>query len=70
VSDPSSVRRAVFLWSQMRYEPRTAITFLLAGLGFGALVVLILAPRPQIFPAISDRRTHERRQGPHLSRAV
>jgi hypothetical protein len=38
-----------------RYDPETAITFLLVGLGTGALLALIFAPRPgKGFPAIED----------------
>lgn len=31
---------------EVGYDARTAVTFLLAGLGIGALVALLLAPRP------------------------
>ena len=30
-----------------KYDARTAITFLLAGLGLGALTTLLMAPRPR-----------------------
>lgn len=30
-----------------RYDVPTAVTFLFAGLGFGALVAIMLAPRPR-----------------------
>lgn len=32
---------------ESRYDPPTAITFLLAGLGLGAVLALVLAPRPE-----------------------
>jgi len=31
---------------EVGYDARTAVTFLLAGLGIGALAALLLAPRP------------------------
>lgn len=48
----------------MQYDPRTAMTFLLAGIGLGALVTLIVAPGRPKFPVSFDRRTHKRRQEP------
>ena len=54
----------------MQYDPRIAITFLLAGIGLGALVTLMVAPRRPKLPLSVDRRKHERRQEPSFSRAV
>jgi hypothetical protein len=46
---------------QTRYDPRTAVTFLLAGLGLGALIALLIAPRPEYGPVRpQERRGRER----------
>jgi hypothetical protein len=39
---------------QSRYDPPTAVTFLLAGLGMGALLARILSPRPEYGSVGSD----------------
>jgi hypothetical protein len=39
---------------QSRYDPSTAVTFLLAGLGLGAVLALVLAPRPEYGPVGSS----------------
>lgn len=41
------------------YDARTAVTFLLAGLGIGALAALLLTPRPM--PGMILRRSKEAR---------
>jgi hypothetical protein len=52
---------------QAEYDPPTAITFLLAGLGLGALLALMLAPRdnyrPEFVPAGPDRLSERRPVG-------
>lgn len=52
---------------QAEYDPPTAITFLLAGLGIGALLALMLAPRdkyrPGFVPAGRDRYPERRPVG-------
>ena len=53
-----------------QYDPRTAVTFLLTGVGLGALLALILAPRGPDVMVAGERRLHERRQEPRLQRAV
>lgn len=65
---------------QTRYEPRTAVTFLLAGVGLGALFALIFAPRDPNLPLTTNRRAANRQvddrsrdvrtTGPSLTRAV
>jgi hypothetical protein len=55
---------------QTRYDPRTAMTFLLAGVGVGAILALIVAPRHPNIPLLRDRRAGEPLTGPSLSRAV
>ena len=60
---------------QTGYDPRTAITFLLAGVGVGAMLALIFAPRHPNIPLPLHRRSADRRSGdrpaePSLSRAV
>jgi hypothetical protein len=56
---------------QTRYDPRTAVTFLLAGVGVGAVLALILAPRHHDVPLpMNRRRAGDRLNGPSLSRAV
>ncbi len=42
------------------YDPPTALTFLLAGMGLGTLIALILAPRPKTYQTISEIRGKER----------
>ena len=46
---------------QTRYDPRTAVTFLMAGVGLGAIVALILSPRRYPFPMPVSRRPAELR---------
>ena len=46
---------------QTRYDPRTAVTFLMAGLGLGAIVALIFSPRRHPFPMTVSRRPAELR---------
>jgi hypothetical protein len=55
---------------QTEYDPRTAITFLLAGVGVGAMLALILAPRHHNAPLPMNRRAGDRINGPSLARAV
>jgi hypothetical protein len=55
---------------QTGYDPRTAITFLLAGLGVGAMLALIFAPRQPNIPLPMNRRAGDRAAEPALSRAV
>jgi hypothetical protein len=55
---------------QTRYDPRTAVTFLLAGVGVGAVLALIFAPRDHNFPVPVNRRAGDRLKVPSLSRAV
>ncbi|HST09244.1 MAG TPA: hypothetical protein VLL05_02615 [Terriglobales bacterium] len=65
---------------QTRYDPRTAVTFLLAGVGLGALFALIFAPRDPNVPLptgrragdrpTDNRRTDGQTTGPSLTRAV
>lgn len=45
----------------MRYDPRTAVTFLMAGVGLGAIVALILSPRRHPFAVPVSRRPAELR---------
>jgi hypothetical protein len=42
-----------------KYDARTAITFLLAGLGLGALATLIMSPRsrPEVLATMQGRDT-------------
>ena len=55
---------------QTRYAPRTAMTFLLAGVGVGAMLALIFAPRQPNIPLPMSRRAGDRPAKPSLSRAV
>jgi hypothetical protein len=55
---------------QTRYDPRTAMTFLLAGVGVGAILALIFAPRHPNIPLPRTRRTGGPLTEPALSRAV
>ncbi len=55
---------------QTRYDPRTAVTFLLAGVGVGAMLALIFAPRHPNIPLPQNRRADDRLTEPSLSRAV
>jgi hypothetical protein len=60
---------------QTRYDPRTAVTFLLAGVGVGAMLALIFAPRHPSIPLPTNRHAGDRMRGirpaePSLSRAV
>jgi hypothetical protein len=60
---------------QTRYDPRTAVTFLMAGVGLGAIVALILSPRRHPFPMPVSRRPaelriDERLTEPSVPRAV
>ena len=52
---------------QAEYDPPTAVTFLLAGLGLGALLALVLAPRdkyrPGFAPPVLDRFPERRSVG-------
>jgi hypothetical protein len=53
-----------------QYDPRTAVTFLLAGVGVGAMLALIFAPRHHSAPLSVNRRANNRLNDPSLSRAV
>ena len=55
-------RPNVFWNSFMRndYDARTAITFLLAGLGLGTLIALMFAPRQSVDYMLSDSRFRPR----------
>jgi hypothetical protein len=53
-----------------QYDPRTAVTFLLTGVGLGALMALILAPRGPEVVVAEERRLQERRREPRAFRAV
>jgi hypothetical protein len=55
---------------QTRYDPQTAVTFLLAGVGLGAMLALIFAPRQRKVPLPMNRRAGDRPAEPSLSRAV
>jgi hypothetical protein len=44
---------------EVGYDARTAVTFLLAGLGIGALAALLLTPRPM--PSVIVKRPKEAR---------
>ena len=55
---------------QTRYDPRTAMTFLLAGVGVGAILALIFAPRNPNIPLPRNRRAGEPLTEASLSRAV
>jgi len=44
-----------------RYDPRTAVTFLMAGVGLGAVLALIFSPRLHPFPMPASRRSAELR---------
>ncbi len=55
---------------QTRYDPQTAVTFLLTGVGLGAMLALILAPRPRNLPLLMNRRAGDRPAEPTLPRAV
>ena len=60
---------------QTRYDSRTAVTFLMAGVGLGAIVALILSPRRHPFPMPVSRRPaelhiDERLTEPSIPRAV
>jgi hypothetical protein len=46
------------------------MTFLLAGVGLGAMLALILAPRQHNIPFPINRRAGDRPAEPSLSRAV
>jgi len=46
---------------QTQYEPRTAVTFLMAGVGLGAILALIFSPRSHSFPMPVSRRRAELR---------
>ena len=53
------------------YDPRTAVTFLLAGVGLGALLALLLSPRHPMIAMSNARREPERpRPESRLSPAV
>jgi hypothetical protein len=41
---------------QSRYDPRTAITFLMSGVGLGAMLSLIFSPHRQRYPMPVSRR--------------
>lgn len=53
-----------------RYDTPTAVTFLLAGLGLGTLIALLLAPREKSEPAFSDARRYDWRRELRPVRAV
>ena len=60
---------------QSRYDSRTAITFLMAGIGVGAMLALIFSPRRRHYPAsvsrrAADVRIDERLTEPSAWRAV
>lgn len=55
---------------QTRYDPRTAVTFLLAGVGLGAIVAMMFAPRERYISLAAERSNANARRGPSLSRAV
>jgi len=55
---------------QTRYDARTAMTFLLAGVGAGAILALIFAPRHPHIPLPPNRRAGDRFHEPSLSRTV
>jgi hypothetical protein len=55
---------------QTRYDLRTAMTFLLAGVGVGAMLALIFAPRQPNIPLPQNRRAGDRLTEPSLPRAV
>jgi hypothetical protein len=59
---------------QTRYDPRTAVTFLMAGVGLGAVLALIFSPRRHSFPMpvsrAADIRIDERLTEPTVPRAV
>jgi hypothetical protein len=44
-----------------RYDPSTAVTFLMAGIGLGAMLALILSPRRNPLPMPVNRRPAELR---------
>jgi hypothetical protein len=50
------------------YDARTAVAFLLAGLGLGTLIALIFAPRESVDYILSDSRS--RRSEARPARAV
>jgi hypothetical protein len=59
----------------MRYDPPTAVTFLMAGVGLGVIVALILSPRRRPFAVPVSRRPaelriDERLTEPSVPRAV
>lgn len=58
-----------------RYDPRTAITFLMAGVGLGAMLALIFSPHrhsvpPPVNRRSADVRIDERLTEPSGRRAV
>jgi len=56
---------------QTRYDPSTAVTFLLAGIGLGAVLALVLAPRAQYGPvSASELRRREREHEARSAGAV
>ncbi len=60
---------------QTRYDPRTAVTFMMAGVGLGAMLALIFSPRRHSFPMPVSRRPaelriDERLTEPSVPRAV
>ena len=60
---------------ESRYDPRTAVTFLMAGIGLGAMLALILSPRRHHYPIpvnrrAADVRIDERLTEPSMPRAV
>ena len=52
------------------YDPQTALTFLLAGIGVGTLLTLILSPRVRSQHTISGMRSEGRRLEERPVRAV
>jgi hypothetical protein len=56
---------------QTRYDPSTAVTFLLAGIGLGTVLALVLAPRAQYSPvSASELRRREREREARSAGAV
>lgn len=48
-----------------QYDPPTALTFLLAGIGVGALITLVFAPRAKAPVKVATLRNEERRRVPY-----
>jgi hypothetical protein len=70
---PGSTRRAEFfrgLYMRTDYDVRTAVSYLLAGLGLGALIALIFVPRESVDYILSDSPSFRRRSEAGSRRAV